>query len=875
MSCTCGCGAGDAASCAGTGPGTSGQLPGDPVRFRYGAILERLLDRIARAEALDSRPLAALGRSPDDPAVALLAAAAGAHHVLAWTLHRLAVDSTLPGTEDRAALARLTAMLGHVPRPAIAADALLAFRVGTLPGAPDGTALPGLPDVVTIPQGLKVASVPEQGGEPVTFETDGAVEARTAWNALRPLRALALPHVSAATPSVEVAGVDLGARVGDRVLVHAGTAEAGKSCWLLARVTAVDVAASAEPAHTVLDVSGGQLLTVDDTLTAPAGPGAVILLGQRGQAFGATAPDITFMPDAVRNAHGKHVGTELPTEWDNFVMGAVSSDTWNIHLEAVHPEAAPGRVVVLETGSASSTPGAARITAARETARSDYGLSARCTLVTLGPALADGFNNMVRQTTIHLETARGTLVARPEERVLPVTDPGPDGRPAPPQHPDFEPENLPDRFYLAGQTALPPGRRVILTGRTADGETVSEAATVLRTETRTGTRTGHAHRATLVVFDRPLSGRWTSATLTVLANVVPSSHAQTPASGAETLGSGDPATALPRFPLKQSPLAHVAAPGPRGYAPAIEVRVDDRRYEDADTLYGEGSDSRRFRVTERPDGGSEVQFAGRLPSGSGNVVALYRTGGGATGNVPGGRLTQIVTPVMGVASVTNPLAADGGSDAETIEEMRTGAPKAIRTLDRAVSLADFEAFAEGYRGVGRASAVELRAGLRRIVCVTVASTSFEPPAAGSDLVTGLHAALVAAAPPGTHVRIEGFVDLPMTVTLALASDPDLPRPDVEAAVRAALVRDFGKSARPFGTAVHRSQVIATAQHVPGVTAVVLTGFSAPGVTQDAEGRLPCPGPTLVTDRNTGLTRLEPARLLSVAASDITFTELTA
>ncbi|MEV6055666.1 baseplate J/gp47 family protein [Streptomyces sp. NPDC052107] len=870
MSCACGCGAGDTASCAQTGPGTPGQLPGDPTRFRYGAILERLLDRISRAEALDSRPLAALGRSPDDPAVALLAAAAGAHHVLAWTLHRLAVDSTLPGTEDRAALVRLTAMLGHVPRPAIAADALLAFRVGTLPGAPDDTALPGLPDVVTIPQGLKVASVPEQGGQPVTFETDGTVEARTGWNALRPLRALALPQISATTTSVEVAGVDLGARVGDRVLVHAGTAEAGKSCWLLARVTAVDVAASAEPAHTVLDVSAGQLLTVDDTLTASAPLGTVILLGQRAQAFGATAPDITFMPDAVRNAHGKHVDNELPTEWDKFLMGTVSKDTWNVHLEAVHPEAAPGRVVVLETGSASPAPGAARIAAARETARSDYGLSARCTLVTLGSALAESFNNKVRETTIHLETARGTLVARPEERVLPVTDAGPDGRPAPPQHPDFDQENLPDRFYLAGRTDLPPGRRVILTGRTADGETVSEAATVLRTESRTG----HAHWATLVVFDRPLSGRWTSATLTVLANVVPSSHAQTPASGAETLGSGDPATALPRFPLKQSPLAHVAAPGPRGYAPAIEVRVDDRRYEHADTLYGEGSDSRRFRVTERPDGGSEVQFAGRLPSGSGNVVALYRTGGGTTGNVPGGRLTQIVTPVMGVASVTNPLAADGGSDAETIDEMRTGAPKAIRTLDRAVSLTDFEAFAEGYRGVGRASAVELRAGLRRIVCVTVATTSFAPPAADSDLVTGLHAALVAAAPPGTHVRIEGFVDLPMTVALALASDPNLPRPDVEAAVRAALVRDFSKQARPFGTAVHRSQLIATVQNVPGVTAVVLTGFSAPGVTQDAEGRLPCPAPTLVTDQGTGLTRLEPARLLSVAAPDITFSELT-
>lgn len=869
MSCACGCGT---AACRGGGPGGRPGLPGDPLRFRYGVILERLLDRISRAEALGGRPLATLGRSPDDPAIALLAAAAGAHHVLAWTLHRLAVDSTLPGTEDRAALVRLTAMLGHVPRPAIAAGTLLAFQVGTLPGAPEGTRLPGVPDVVTIPAGMQVASVPAQGRQPVTFETDEAMEARAAWNELRPLRAPVLPEISAATESVEVEGVDLGARVGDRVLVHAGTGKAaGTSSWLPARVIAVDVAASARPAHTRLALSAGQLLAVADSLTGPSGPGTVILLGRRAQAFGATAPDITFMPEAVRKQHG---GSADATQWTGFTMGTTGredEDEWRIHLDSVHPEAAPGRVVVLESGSGEAATGAARISAARETARSAFGLSARCTLVTLGSALAETFDNLVRQTTIHIETARGELVARPEERILPVTDPGPDGATAPPQYPGVAPQNLPDRFYLAGVAALPPGRRVILTGRTPGGDPLSEAATVLRTRTWAD----REQPWTLIVLDRPLAGRWTASTLTVLANVVAASHAQTPAPGAEMLGSGDPATALPAFPLKQSPLARIAAPGPRGYAPAIEVRVDGRRYEHADSLYGEGPDSRRFQVVERPEGGAEVRFAGRLPSGTGNVVALYRTGGGSTGNVPGDRLTQIVTPVVGVASVSNPPAADGGSDAETLEEMRSGAPKAIRTLDRTVSLADFEAFAEGYRGVGRASAVELRAGLRRIVCLTVATTSFEPPAEGSDLVTGLHGALVAAAPPGTQVRIAGFVDLAMTVKLALACDPDVPRPQVEAAVRAALVRDFGKPVRPFGTAVHRSQIIATVQGVPGVTAVMLSRFSAQGVAPDAEGRLPCPGPVLVTDPRTGTARLEPARLLSVAASRIRFGELIA
>ncbi|MFC5645438.1 baseplate J/gp47 family protein [Kitasatospora cinereorecta] len=837
-----------------------------------------MLDRIGRSEALHGRPLASLGRRVDDPAVALLAAAAGAHHVLGWTLHRLAVDSTLPGTEDREALVRLTDMLGYVPRPAIAAGALLAFTIDTLPGTPVATAVPGVPDVVTIPQSLKVATIPEQGELPVTFETDAGVEARAGWNALLPLRAPVLPEVSDKTTGIEVAGVALGARIGDRVLVHAGAPAGGGpgSAWLPARVTAVDVAAGADPPRTVLTLAAGHLLTADDGLTAPQQPGTVILLGQRAQAFGATAPDITFMPDAVRWEHGRARPGPLvelpPIEWADFVMGTVTDQDWTVHLDAVHPEAAPGRVVLLESGTGNPQPGVARISAAAETARSAFGLSTRCTVVTLGAALADSFNDDVQTTTLHLETARGTLLAHPQDRVLPVTDPGPDGGPAPAQHPGFPRENLPDRLYVAGHAALPPGRRVILTGQSAEGTTLSEAATVLRAEPSTGGSPPQA--ATLLVFDRDLATRWTGATLSVLGNVVPASHAQTPSSGTETLGSGDPGVPLPRFALTQAPLARLAAPGPRGYAPAIEVRVDDRRYEQADGLDGDDPDNHRFRVTDRPDGVAEVQFAGRLPSGTGNVVARYRVGGGSAGNLPGGRLNQIVTPVVGVGSVTNPLAAEGGSDAESLEETRTGAARTIRTLDRVVSLADFEAFARSYRGVGKVSAVELRTGLRRIVCLTLATTSLAPPVAGSDLVSDLHDALVSAAPPGTHVRIAGFVDLPMTVALALASDPALPRPDVEAAVRAALVRDFGRPARPFGTAVHRSQIIATVQGVPGVTAVLLTDLRAPGVAEDLQGRLACPGPTPVTDPGTGIARLEPARLLSVAASDVTFTELT-
>ncbi|MEH0823813.1 MULTISPECIES: baseplate J/gp47 family protein [unclassified Micromonospora] len=847
-----------------------------------------MLDRIARAEAFGARPLAGLStRSTDDPAIALLSAAAGAFHVLGWTLHRLYADGTLTATEDRAALASLTALLGHEPRPAISASTVLSFTLDDLSGAPS---------TVTIPKGTKVASIPADGEKPQTFETDAEIEARTAWNAIGPLRAPDPPQITTSTAEITVHGVDLGARVGDRVLVWESESS-GKVTWLLARVIAVKVdsvaagatatgsaaAGAATPPRTVLGIAGQRKVTAPADRTAPAAQGIVIVLGGRARAFGAMAPDITFMPESVRKTRGEKppdpkpgetpTGDGLPVEWKDFVMGPTDQKPWPVHLDAVHPEAAPGRAVVVETSGGKPTPAIGRIASAVETSRSDFGLSASCTLVgvEIDETAVSGFNNLVRETTIHLETARTTLVVPPADPLLPLTDAGPG---AAAQHPDLPAANQPDRLYVEGVVPLPAGRRVVLTGRDADDTTtVVEAATVSSATTATGSAES-APTATLLVFDAPLTGRWRAATLTILGNSVAASQGETPVMGAETLGSGNPATPLPRFALKQQPLAHVPATGPRGYAPAIEVRVDDRAYERADSLFGAGPDSRRFRVLARGDDGSDVQFAGRLPSGTGNVVALYRTGGGSAGNLAEGRLIQVMTPVLGVRSVTNAVLAEGGSDPETLDEIRTAAPKAIRTLDRAVSLADYEAFAEGYRGVGKAAAVELRSGMRRTICVTIATTTLSPPQPGSDLVKGLRDAILAAAPPGTHVRIKGFDDLPMSLEISLATDPALRRGDVEAAVRTALARDLGRAARRFGEAVHRSQVLATVQGVPGVVAALLTKFSATDVTtgveviEDAEGRLRCPGPRL-TD---GL--FAKAGLLSVSAEAITFTELT-
>lgn len=78
------------------------------------------------------------------------------------------------------------------------------------------------------------------------------------------------------------------------------------------------------------------------------------------------------------------------------------------------------------------------------------------------------------------------------------------------------------------------------------------------------------------------------------------------------------------------------------------------------------------------------------PKGAALRMSRYRHGGGETGNVPPDTLTTLRSAIPGVASVTNPAAAKGGVDAQSIAEARARAALAIRTRHRAVTAQDYE-----------------------------------------------------------------------------------------------------------------------------------------------------------------------------------------
>jgi len=106
-----------------------------------------------------------------------------------------------------------------------------------------------------------------------------------------------------------------------------------------------------------------------------------------------------------------------------------------------------------------------------------------------------------------------------------------------------------------------------------------------------------------------------------------------------------------------------------------------------------GGGGRVFSLEKRRDDSEYIKFGdgvfGRKLTSSDNVIITYRTGGGSAGNVSKNSLVQLVDSLTNLDSVTNPGDFSGGSDEQTIEQLRDLIPASLRTLDRAVAEQDY------------------------------------------------------------------------------------------------------------------------------------------------------------------------------------------
>ena len=180
----------------------------------------------------------------------------------------------------------------------------------------------------------------------------------------------------------------------------------------------------------------------------------------------------------------------------------------------------------------------------------------------------------------------------------------------------------------------------------------------------------------------------------VVGGTVAAEHAEL--IDAEVVGRGDGHPGQV-FGTRRAPVAprrpdeKVIVTGPDGTDEWTEVRdfarssADDRHF-----TWDDASGQIRFGPAVRQPNGQVRRFGAVPPVGSLISVTAYQVGGGAAGNVGARTLTAARTPLPYVTTVTNLKAATGGSDPETVEEVKARAPLTIRTGRRAVTAEDFE-----------------------------------------------------------------------------------------------------------------------------------------------------------------------------------------
>jgi predicted phage baseplate assembly protein len=185
-------------------------------------------------------------------------------------------------------------------------------------------------------------------------------------------------------------------------------------------------------------------------------------------------------------------------------------------------------------------------------------------------------------------------------------------------------------------------------------------------------------------------------------------------------------------------------------------------------------------------------------------------------------------------AVVNPSDATGGADPDQPEDARTSAPLHVLTLERVVSLADYQNFSRAFAGVARALATWTWMGRTRGVVVTVAGPSGEALDPHGETIGNLAAALRSSGNP--YVPVTVLAHQPQSFALAGLVSVDTTTYDtrlVLAAVRASLGAAFGFDARALGQGVAQSEVIAAIQSVPGVQGTRLNAFTLAGSAPSA------------------------------------------
>lgn len=769
----------------------------------FSSFRQTMLERI-----VDHPQLASLTtRDSDDHSVAILEQWAAVADVLTFYSERYANEAYLRTAVLPETLRRLAGLIGYRARPGLSATTTLALWLS------EDTSL-------RVPAGFPVQSVPGPEERPQIFETLEDCAAASRLNELP------------ARPAPTAVADPLRAPRGARVEVASAAA----------------VAADMRPGDVVLLVKTGAPGSV-----TPATVSELVVEREHVRLRLSAAPPSgvtgakAFVPRRVLRVFGHDMSsTAVPKAQPNSsVPGGVqwiweapslSLSGTKLHLDRAHDDVAVGTSLLLSVAGGDTR--VVQVTAVEIETATLGERSAAVTAVTISSALPEMSDRRKLQiveldgaalplATSDYSDAFGNEVWIPGVAVI-----DDDGRASVRV---AAPVGATVEGPVIAMADFAPGRRVILTDARGSAVATVVHGTVRR-EPATATAGASCHLVVPVQAAAAELASLDPVTTRLLGNAAAASHGQTVAG--EVLGSGDATVAFQRFALAKGPLTRVPAPTPEGSIAAFSLTVDGVLWPEVPHLLAAGPADEVVALRMGADGTTVVQSGDgttgvRVPTGAGNVRATYRHGAGLAGRVGADSLTQPLSRIPGVETVTNPVAAQGGADEEGPTELRTRAPGSVRVLGRAVSAADTADLLLSTGLVAKASAATVSDGRGPVVGVTVAGAD----GGQFDLTARRMLADVvrASSPPYRRVVVVGHVSVPLTVSATLFVEPRHDPEAVRAAVAQAILDRVSFEQVGLGEPFHLSDLYAAAYTTPGVANLNVTqlAFVRPAGTSDA------------------------------------------
>lgn len=278
-------------------------------------------------------------------------------------------------------------------------------------------------------------------------------------------------------------------------------------------------------------------------------------------------------------------------------------------------------------------------------------------------------------------------------------------------------------------------------------------------------------------------------------------------------------------------------------------------------LVDAGSSDLAYTTSMNQNGVVQVTFGdgvnGLVPVSGATITASYQVGGGAAGNVAANTIVNF-SGVGGVISVTNPQAATGGADAESVQHIRTHAPLSLTALNRAVTVADYASLALSQPSIAKASALAGSTGTLVSLYIHPTGGFFTNITQLSSVVTSIALSLtnssangfldtrkianvtVSVSPPqynnGT-TTVTGYVPVNMAATVQVL--PNYTQSSVQAAVNAAVANLFSFSSVDFGSRITLSSLYQAILSVPGVEYAIVTNLARQETAQPVAADVVC------------------------------------